>query len=81
MVEGDFSESTSLLSKAQSTAESKNLRLLAEKVASEQQLLEEQFEKWQDLIEKNASYQQRLEHTHYMAYLEEASRVIGQLKS
>jgi hypothetical protein len=75
MVGGDLTVATQLLDQAQMTAEEKGLTRLGEKVTTESQLLEAQYENWQHLIDSNAPYTTRLKQARVENYLTEALKM------
>ncbi|MFX0208246.1 MAG: hypothetical protein ACFFDT_19835 [Candidatus Hodarchaeota archaeon] len=75
MVEGDLTVATQLLDQAQMTADEKGLTRLGEKVTTESQLLEAQYDNWQHLIESNAPYTTRLKQAQVEDYLTEALKM------
>lgn len=75
MVDGDLTAAVQFLDKAGTIAEDKRLGLLTEKVSTERQLLDEQFEKWQQLIQSNAPYQARLEQARLADYFTDALKL------
>ncbi|MHA2371224.1 MAG: tetratricopeptide repeat protein [Candidatus Hodarchaeales archaeon] len=75
MVEGDLATATELLRKAKNLSERKGLGWLAEKAAKEHQRLEDQYEKWQRLIQSNTPFQERLQQARVEKYLAEALKL------
>jgi tetratricopeptide (TPR) repeat protein len=72
LIEGDLNSATELLKRATIAAEEKKLQLLGEKVATERKRLEDQYDSWQELIQSNAPFQDRLEQARLEEYLERA---------
>ncbi|MFW9916070.1 MAG: tetratricopeptide repeat protein, partial [Candidatus Thorarchaeota archaeon] len=83
LIEGGLSAAAHYLDQARITAEEKELPVLAQKVAEEQQLLENQLDTWQGLIQSNASFQTRLEQARFADYLQDALKVahLDQIRS
>lgn len=75
MVEGDLTTATELLGKAKALSERKGLGGLAEKATKEHQRLEDQYEKWQRLIQSNTPFQERLQQARVEKYLAEALKL------
>lgn len=59
------------------TAEENNLGLLAKKASMEKKQLEVQLNKWQEYIQDNISFEERLEHARVTEYLKEAKKMIS----
>ncbi|MFX0094402.1 MAG: hypothetical protein ACFFBD_21880, partial [Candidatus Hodarchaeota archaeon] len=79
-IDGDLQLALKYLDQARLTAEEKKLNLLRHKVDAEQKLFEVEFEKWQDLIQRNASLQERLEHARIEDYLKEVQKLVTLMK-
>ncbi|MFX0090628.1 MAG: tetratricopeptide repeat protein, partial [Candidatus Hodarchaeota archaeon] len=75
IIEGKFQQALKYYNQARLTAEEKSLGLLVQKVDDEQKSFEAEFEKWQVLIQQNASLQDRLAHAQLKDYLKEAQRI------
>lgn len=75
-VEGDLTSAMEFLDQAKIIAEDKGLGAYAERAEVEKQHLESQFEKWQSLIQSNASIRDRLEEVKFAEYIMEAKRAI-----
>lgn len=80
ILEGDLQQALSLFDQAKSIAETQNLFILLNKVTFEQQRLQTEFEKWQDLIQRHASFQERIEHLKIENYLKEAQKTLNFLR-
>lgn len=79
-VEGKFQSAMNLLNAARAIAEEENLHSLVEKVSSETVGLERDLEKWQGLIQRNASIQERLEQSQVEEYLQGAQKLVSSMK-
>ncbi|MFX1512507.1 MAG: tetratricopeptide repeat protein [Promethearchaeota archaeon] len=80
IIEGNLQTATDLLTQAETIATKQELHFLIEKVSTEKQQLEEEFEKWEQLIERNAPFQERLEYARMEEYIKEAqerTRLMG----
>ncbi|MHA2370042.1 MAG: tetratricopeptide repeat protein [Candidatus Hodarchaeales archaeon] len=75
LIEGKLTDAEKLLEQALLTAEEKNLGLMITKVSVERHRLEEQFERWLNIIQRNAPFQERLEQARLTDYLKTAKRV------
>ncbi|MFQ5981127.1 MAG: tetratricopeptide repeat protein [Candidatus Heimdallarchaeota archaeon] len=75
MVEGNLTTATELLGEAIMISKSKGLGTLVEKATKEQQRLEDQYDKWQHLIQSNAPFQARLKQARVDKYLAEALKL------
>jgi tetratricopeptide (TPR) repeat protein len=76
MIEGDLTTATQYLEQARATAEEKNIGRLAEQATTEKHQLEAQFETWHQLIQRNASFQERVEHARVADYLKDIQKLI-----
>lgn len=76
MVDGDLTSTLQLLDEAQAIAEEKKSDYILDKVIKERKHVEGQYEKWQRLIQTNASYKERLEETQVLEYLKEAQKIV-----
>ena len=52
-----------------------NFGLLTQMVTEEQSHLTQQFELWQQLIDRNATFRERLEHTRFEEYVNKAKQI------
>ncbi|MFQ5978248.1 MAG: tetratricopeptide repeat protein, partial [Candidatus Heimdallarchaeota archaeon] len=77
LIKGDLAAATQLLEQAKLKADEKSLKLLAKKAAAENQLMETQFETWRDLIQRNASFEERLEQARLTDYLNRAMKFVA----
>ncbi|MFX0114724.1 MAG: tetratricopeptide repeat protein, partial [Candidatus Hodarchaeota archaeon] len=75
MVEGDLTIAAELLGEAIMISKRKGLETLVKKATKEQQRLEEQYDKWQHLIQSNAPFQARLKQARMEEYLAEALKL------
>lgn len=75
MVEGDLTIAAELLGEAIMLSTRKGLGILVEKATKEQQRLEDQYDKWQHLIQSNAPFQARLKQARVDKYLAEALKL------
>jgi tetratricopeptide (TPR) repeat protein len=78
MIEGDLMTATQYLEQARMTAEEKSLGRLAEIVTAEKHQLEAQYETWEQLIQRNAPFRERVEHARVAGYLKEVERLVSQ---
>ncbi|MFQ5980582.1 MAG: tetratricopeptide repeat protein [Candidatus Heimdallarchaeota archaeon] len=75
MIEGDLIAAAQYLEQARVTAEENSLGRLAEKVTAEKQDMEAQYDTWRDLIQRNASFEERLEQARLTDYVKAAKQV------
>jgi tetratricopeptide (TPR) repeat protein len=75
-VEGNLQQTTELLARARTTAEKYELRILGEKAEAEQNQLENEMMKWQELLQRNAPLQERLEQARVEHYIKDAQKMI-----
>ena len=75
MVKGDVEEANNLLSTAKDIAEGKNLSTLLSQIKKEQEIIQSELDKWQDLFKRQASLQERLEQAQVSNYLQEAKKI------
>ncbi len=80
MIEGDLTKAMDYLDQATTTAEDKNLGLLLQKVSTEKQSLEEQYEKWQQIFQSNAPLQVRMDQARVENYLKLTVQLIRPLE-
>jgi hypothetical protein len=76
LIEGKLTTAERFLEQAKMTAEEKSLGLLLKRVVAEQELLKTQFETWRQLIQENASFEERLEQARLTNYLKSAQHLI-----
>ena len=72
IIEGNLQTASSLFERARKTAEEKGLGLLVDKVLVEKRQLEEELDKWQELIQRNAPLKERLEQARLEKYMKQA---------
>jgi len=72
-IEGELHQTQKYYNPARITAAEKNLGLLGHKVDAEQKSFEAEFDKMQDLIRRNTSIQERLEHVRMEEYIKRSS--------
>lgn len=72
---GDFEEASLLLSEAKQIAEEKKLGNLLVKVKIEQETVQAELNKWNELIQRKASIQERVEHARIASWLVEAKKI------
>ena len=75
LVEGKVEEASNLLSTAKRIAEEKKLRYLLPKVKYEQETIQSELDKWEELFERKASIQERLQQARVETYIVEAKRI------
>ncbi len=76
LVEGDLAAGAHYLEQAEQTTKEKGLGRLSLKVKEEQKSFENQYDIWQDLIQSNASIQERLEQVQFENYLQDVKRMV-----
>ncbi|MBA7709173.1 hypothetical protein ES703_118085 [subsurface metagenome] len=85
MIEGDLTTAVQYLEQARVTAEEKSLGQLAEKVTTEKQQLEAQYDTWEQFIQRNATFRERVEHARVSDYLKDVEKLVktqsGELSS
>jgi tetratricopeptide (TPR) repeat protein/predicted amidohydrolase len=77
-IEGDLQQALKYYDQAKLTATEKNLDLLAQKTAEERRNFEAEFEKWQELIQRNASLQERLKMAQIEDYIQDVLKIVAQ---
>lgn len=75
LVEGKVEEANNLLSTAKRIAEEKNLLYLLPKVKYEQETIQSELDKWEELFQRKASIQERLNQARVENYIVEAKRI------
>lgn len=78
-IDGELPQALKFFNQAKGIAKEKNLILVYEKVEREQKVFEAEFEKWQDLIHRNVSLQERLTSARLDEYLQKALKIVQQL--
>ncbi|MFX0094418.1 MAG: tetratricopeptide repeat protein, partial [Candidatus Hodarchaeota archaeon] len=79
-IEGDLPQALKYYDQARLTAEEKKLCLLIQKVNTEQNHFEAEFEEWQALIQRNASLQERLAQSQIDDYIQKVQKLITRMK-
>ncbi|MHA2032367.1 MAG: tetratricopeptide repeat protein, partial [Candidatus Kariarchaeaceae archaeon] len=74
LVEGNVEEASNLLSTAKRIAEEKKLHYLLPKVKYEQETIQSELDKWEELFQQKASIQERLKQARVENYIVEAKR-------
>ncbi|MFX1424774.1 MAG: tetratricopeptide repeat protein, partial [Promethearchaeota archaeon] len=77
-IEGKLQQALKYYDQAKLTATEKNLDLLAQKITGERRTFEVEFEKWQELNQRNASLQERLKMAHIEDYIQDVLKIITQ---
>ncbi|MFQ5980037.1 MAG: tetratricopeptide repeat protein [Candidatus Heimdallarchaeota archaeon] len=77
MIEGDLIAATQYLEQARVTAEEKGLGRLAEKVTTEKDQLEAQYDTWEQLIQRNAPLRERVEQARVADYLKDVEKLVS----
>ncbi len=72
LIEGNAQEALNLLGKAYEWAKDKNLASLTAKTKAQQDIVEKELSQWQELAQKNAPLQERLELANLEEYLQKA---------
>lgn len=75
LVKGKFEEANDLISTAKKIASEKKLGSLLVKVKSEQEMIQKELDKWDELIRQKASIQERVEHARIGSWLVEAKKI------
>ncbi|MFX1251436.1 MAG: tetratricopeptide repeat protein [Promethearchaeota archaeon] len=79
-IEGELQQTLEYYDKARETAEEKHLHLLIQKLNAEKTKFEAEIEKWQTLIQRNTSLQERLKHGQLEEYLREVQKRLKLMK-
>jgi predicted amidohydrolase/Tfp pilus assembly protein PilF len=77
-IEGELQQARKYYDQAILTAVEKNLDLLAQQIITEKRAFEAEFEKWQDLIQRNASLQERLRMAQIEDYIQDMLQIVAQ---
>jgi tetratricopeptide (TPR) repeat protein/predicted amidohydrolase len=77
-IEGELQQALKYYDQAKLIATEKNLDLLIQKIAGERQTFEVEFEKWQELIQRNAPLQERLKMAQIDKYIQNALKLVSQ---
>ncbi|MFX0212243.1 MAG: tetratricopeptide repeat protein, partial [Candidatus Hodarchaeota archaeon] len=75
LVEGEFEGANDLISTAKRIASEKKLGSLLIKVKTEQEMIQKELDKWDSLIQRKASLQERIEHAQITGWLVEAKKI------
>jgi tetratricopeptide (TPR) repeat protein len=76
LIEGNLTAAEKLLEQAAAIAEEKDLGLFRKKALAERRRLNEQYERWQHIIQSNAPFQERLEQAQLANYIQAAQKVV-----
>jgi hypothetical protein len=77
LVHGDFEEASRLLSSSKELASEKKLGNLLNQVKAEQEAVQAELDKWDDLILRKASIHERIEQARVGSWLVEAKKIQG----
>ncbi len=77
-IEGELQQALKYYDQAKLTATEKNLDLLTHKIAEERQTFEIEFDKWQELNQRNASLQERLKMAQIEDYIQDVLKIVTQ---
>lgn len=77
IITGDLKQALKFLDQATISAEEKGIKLLVNRLEDERKTLEDEYEKWVEIVERNAPVQERLEHSRIVDYLKETSRLFS----
>ncbi|MFX0116327.1 MAG: tetratricopeptide repeat protein, partial [Candidatus Hodarchaeota archaeon] len=77
MIKGDLIAAAKYLEQARLTAVEKNLGRLAEKATAEKKQLEAQYETWEQLIQRNAPFRERVELARVADYLKDVEKLVS----
>lgn len=72
LVEGDLQQAQTFLNEAETIATELDKGLLVARVEAEKKQLVTDFEKWQDMIRRNATLQERIAKANLEEYLQKA---------
>ena len=75
-IDGKLEQALKNYNESRMIVKEKNLNQLMQKLEIEQNELETDFHKWQDLIQQHTSLQERLIHAQLTEYLQEAQRIV-----
>ncbi|MFW9991651.1 MAG: hypothetical protein ACFFD4_06295 [Candidatus Odinarchaeota archaeon] len=79
-IEGDLQQAHQYLEQAKDMAEERKMGTQLQDVNKEQELLQAEFNTWQELIQRNVPLQERLEQARMTEYIEKARKVVKVLK-
>ncbi|MHA2500338.1 MAG: tetratricopeptide repeat protein, partial [Candidatus Hodarchaeales archaeon] len=77
LVDGEPATAEQFLEQAKLTAEEKGLILLVKRTSTEQEALQAQYEVWQQLIQRNAPFHERLERVQIAEYLKDVEKLVN----
>ncbi|MFX0051564.1 MAG: tetratricopeptide repeat protein [Candidatus Hermodarchaeota archaeon] len=77
-IEGELQQALNYYDQAKLTATEKNFDLLVQKIADERRTFEVEFDKWQELNERNASLQERLKMAQIEDYIQDVLKIVSQ---
>ncbi|MFX0094474.1 MAG: tetratricopeptide repeat protein [Candidatus Hodarchaeota archaeon] len=80
-IDGDLQQALKYYEQARFTAKEKKLSLLNQKVDVEQKRFEAEFEKWQALIQRNASLQERLAQSQIDDYIQQVQKLVTRMNN
>ena len=75
LVQGNVEEASQLLSNAKKIASEKKLGNLLSQIKMEQETVQAELGKWNELIQRKASIQERIEHARIASWLVEAKKI------
>ncbi|UCG01567.1 MAG: tetratricopeptide repeat protein [Candidatus Heimdallarchaeota archaeon] len=75
LVRGDVEGASQLLSDAKKIASDKNLVNLLAQIKAEQETVQAELDKWNELIQRKATIQERVEHARIASWLVEAKKI------
>ncbi|MFX0122193.1 MAG: tetratricopeptide repeat protein [Candidatus Hodarchaeota archaeon] len=75
LVRGEFEEANDYISKAKQIASEKQLHNLLSKVKAEQEIIQTELDKWNELFRRKASIQERVERARLVNYITEAKKI------
>ncbi|MFX1249383.1 MAG: hypothetical protein ACFFBQ_18480, partial [Promethearchaeota archaeon] len=76
VVDGELNQAVKYFNEARTIIKEKNLNELMKKVETEQKEFEADFQKWQDLIQKHTSLEERLIQAQLTEYIQEAQKIV-----
>ncbi|MFX0094496.1 MAG: tetratricopeptide repeat protein [Candidatus Hodarchaeota archaeon] len=79
IIEGDLQQALEYFDQARLNAEAKKMPLLVKKIDTEKKIFEEEFLKWQELIQRNTSIQERLKEVFVESYIQKAIEAFQQI--
>ncbi|MHA2252457.1 MAG: tetratricopeptide repeat protein [Candidatus Kariarchaeaceae archaeon] len=77
-IEGELEQAQKYYDQAKYIATEKNLDLLSQKITGERLTFEAEFEKWQELIQRNAPLQERLQMAQIETYIQKVLKTFSQ---